>query len=221
MIIYPDLLKHSVQRKPASEAGKNVTLFWRLVLERISIGDPPFGTQIINHSLIYTRRSRSDSSRKEIPLKTTTPSEIISFFEKFVGVQLEYVYFDSWKEIKRKVIKDNLIQDYVTRFQLEHNLTNQQTNYLSSLIHLYITLKRITPEDITLEIVESNKQYRCTRIKSISGIYYSNQDNIVKFSNKRESPPPSDDEEDYNSEEEEETVTNEEEDVTLEDDNIE
>jgi hypothetical protein len=211
MILYPDLLKHN-----------NPTLFWRLILERISIGDSPFGTQIINHSLIYTRRSRSDLTRKEIPLKHTTASEVISFFQQTVGIQLEYVYFNSWKDIKRKVIKDNLIQDYVIRFQREHQLSTQQTNYLSSLIHLYITLKRITPEDIKLEIVESNKQYPCTRIKTISGIYYSNQDNTVKFSVKRETPLSTDDEEEYNSdEEEEEPFTIEEEDLPPEDDNIE
>jgi hypothetical protein len=211
MILYPDLLKHN-----------NQTLFWRLILERISIGDSPFGTQIINHSLIYTRRSRSETIRKEIPLKQTTPLELISFFKNTVGIQLEYVYFNSWKDIKRKVIKDNLIQDYVVRFQTEYNLTTQQTNYLSSLIHLYITLKRITPEDITLEIVESNKQYKCTRIKSISGIYYSSQDQTVKFSTKRETPPSTDDEEEYNSDDEEdEILTIEEEDLPLEDDSNE
>lgn len=211
MILYPDLLKHN-----------HVTLFWKIILERISIGDPPFGTQIINHALIYTRRSRSEPIRKEIPLKTTSPSEVISFFEQFVGVQLEYIYFDSWKDIKRKVIKDNLIQDYVSRFQIEYNLTTQQTNYMSSLIHLYITLKRITPDDITLEIIEGKKQYRCTRIKSISGIYYSTQDNTVKFSVKRETPPTSDDEEDsLSTDDEEESTTIEEEDLIVEDDNIE
>lgn len=210
MIQYPNLLKHN-----------DVTLFWKILLERVSIGDAPFGTQILNHELIYANK-RHRESISELSLKTSSIPEVIDFFKEVVGVNLQYVYYDSWKEIKRKVIKDNLIQDYVYRFQKDYQLTSKQTNYLSSMIHLYLTLKKITPSDIILETVNTSNGYTCTQIKSINGIYYSSQDNIVKFSTEHEySDIEEEEEEDMSSRDEDEVVMNEEEDLIGEDDNIE
>lgn len=197
-----------------------MTLFWKTLLERISIGDAPFGTQIVNHSLLYERKGMS--SKQELPLKTSSISQVISFFEDVVGIKLTYVYFDYWKDIKRKVIKDNLIQDYVNRFQREYNLDVQRSNYLYSLIQLYITLKRITPSDIELEKT-IHRQYPCTQIKSITGIYYCLQEKQVKFSPEHTSSlaTEEDEDEDMMTEDENDTIMNEDLDLMIEDDNIE
>lgn len=213
MILYPQLLKHN-----------NVTLFWKILLERVAIGDPPFGTHIVNHTLVYSKKTKvEEQSPIQLPLQTCSVSQAVHFFEHTIGLKLQYVYFDSWKEIKRKVIKDNLIQDYVSRFQREYSLNTSQTNYLSSMIHLYITLKQITPDDIILETINTPKLYLCTRIKTIQGIYYCAQEQTVKFSPHHEESGDSDeDEEDISSgTEDEEIIINEEEDLNAEDENIE
>lgn len=209
MIQYPNLLKHN-----------DVTLFWKVLLERVSIGDAPFGTQILNHDLIYTNK-RHKESNAELSLKTSSSPQVIQFFKDIVGLNLQYVYYDSWKEIKRKVIKDNLIQDYVCRFQKEYQLTTQQASYLSSMIHLYLTLKRITPSDIVLETIRMANGYVCTQIKSINGIYYSTQDNTVKFSTEHEYSDIEEEEEEEGYSGEEESIMNDEEDLIVEDDNNE
>ena len=98
MIVYPNLLKHN-----------NVSIFWKTILERVSIGDAPFGTKIIDNNLFY--------KKKYIPLKNCNYLQVVEFFKEDVGLKLNYIYFNSWKEIKRKVIKDNLIQDYVIDFK--------------------------------------------------------------------------------------------------------
>ena len=121
MILYPQLLKHN-----------NVTLFWKIVLERIAIGDAPFGTHINNHTLVCSKKGKHEEQTTQLPLQTCSVTQAVHFFEHTIGLKLQYVYFDSWKEIKRKVIKDNLIQDYVLRFQKEYSLNTQQTNYLSN-----------------------------------------------------------------------------------------
>lgn len=172
MIIYPNLLKHN-----------NVSIFWKTILERISIGDAPFGTKIIDNNLFY--------KKKCIPLKNCNYLEVVEFFKEDVGLRLNYIYFNSWKEIKRKVIKDNLIQDYVNRFQKENNLSVLQTNYLSSMIHLYITLKKFSCQDIILSI----DPY--THIKNIKGLHYDSNTNEFLYEPNQENL-------EYNLEEEEE-----------------
>jgi hypothetical protein len=207
MILYPNLLKHN-----------HVTLFWKTILERLSIGDAPFGTQIVNHSLVYNPKGMH--AKEELSIKTSTIPQIISFFENIVGIKLTYIHFDYWKDIKRKIIKDNLIQDYVNRFQREYNLDTQHSNYMVALIQLYLTLKRITPDDIELEKT-TRSQYPCTQIKSIAGVYYCPYEKRVKFSPEHIMSVTSNEEEEPLSEEEEESFTNEDLDLQAEDDNIE
>ena len=161
MILYPRLLR---EKNVNNNNLKNI--FWNIILERLSIGDAPFGTRIVDNFLWFRKKS--------ISLEEGQISDIMNFFKEEVGLQLQYVYFSSWKEIKRKIIKDNLIQDYVGKFQKENNLNMNQTNYLSSMIHLYITLKKITHQDI---ILNTNPYTHITQIKGI--IYDKNTDNII------------------------------------------
>ena len=207
MILYPNLLKHN-----------HVTLFWKTILERLSIGEAPFGTQIVNHSLVYSPKGMH--AKEELSIKTSTIPQIISFFENVVGIKLTYIHFDYWKDIKRKVIKDNLIQDYVNRFQREYDLDVQHSNYMFALIQLCLTLKRITPDDIELEKAV-RAQYPCTQIKSIAGIYYCPIEKQVKFSPGHAMSITSDEEDESLSDEEEESLTNEDLDLQVEDDSIE
>jgi hypothetical protein len=134
MILYPNLLKQNHL--------KNIQPFWINILERLSIGDCPFGTNISNGILKY--------KQTQINLIDTTPCKIIEFYKDIVGLNIEYIYFKTWKDIKRKTIKDNLIQDFTKRKQSEWDLSQEQTNKLHSMIHLYLTLKFIHSDHIHL-----------------------------------------------------------------------
>ena len=134
MILYPNLLKQNHL--------KNIQPFWINILERLSIGDCPFGTNISNGILKY--------KQNQLNLIDTTPCKIIEFYKDIVGLNIEYIYFKTWKDIKRKTIKDNLIQDFTKRKQSEWDLSQDQTNKLHSMIHLYLTLKFIHSDHIHL-----------------------------------------------------------------------
>jgi hypothetical protein len=135
--LYPHLLKHVVHPNPY------YTAFWKSVLERVSIGEAPFGTYRIQNRLVYRKT--------QLLLEEATPDEVMEFFATNVGLQLQYVHYATWKEIKRKVIKDNLIQDFVSRSQVQYELEAQEAQRLLSMIHLYLTIKRILPQEIQLE----------------------------------------------------------------------
>lgn len=166
MIIYPHLLKFDKNVK--------LNLLWGTILERVSIGDNPFGTKIIDDKLVY--------KKSELYIPNCHSNDIIKFFTDVVGLQLKFIHFESWKAIKKKCIKDNLIQDFVYRFQKENNLNSHKTNYLQSMIHLYITLKKIDVSDIILETIPH------THIKAINGLLYDKQkDDFILKSSKNSS----------------------------------
>lgn len=153
MILYPHLLlKNVIHPNPYYVA------FWKSVLERVSIGEAPFGTHRVQDRLVYRKT--------HITLEDATQDEVVDFFVSQVGLRLQYVHYATWKEIKRKVIRDNLIQDFVTRSQNEYGLESHETQKLLSMIHLYLTIKRILPHEIQLET------YPHMHIVAIEGITF-------------------------------------------------
>lgn len=157
MILYPHLLK-PLYLKDLKETQP----FWINILERLSIGDCPFGTSLKQHNLIYRQHTLS--------IEHSTPQHIIEFYKEIVGLNIQYVFFTSWKDIKRKVIRDNLIQDYIKRTQIEWELSQEKTNQLSSCIHLFLTLKKIVPDDICIEYKTN------TYIQNIDGFIFKKGD---------------------------------------------
>jgi hypothetical protein len=196
MILYPHLLQNN-----------HVTPFWKTILERVSIGEAPFGTRISNDHIIF--------KHTHLPLKNSTDEKIIEFFKYTVGLDLQYIYFSHWKDIKRKTIKDNLVQNFIYRFGQKHDLNVKQTDYLMSMIQLFITLKKITPNDILLETDFTQGEYPHTYIKAINGLSYQNETIIFNPNHEYES--------DSDSSEDDLLATEEiiEDDPFEEDDNIE
>ena len=195
MILYPQLLKH-----------KNVEPFWKHILERVSIGDTPYGTRLVQDVLVF--------QNQQLPLKNSNYEQVIEFFKHTVCLDLQYIHFEHWKDIKRKSIKDNLIQNFIQRFSLKHNLNTNQSEYLLSLVQLFITLKKITPNDILLE-TDIVGEHKHTFIKSIVGLSYQNDTIIFNPNHEVEELSDSSDEEEFV---EDEII---EEEIFQEDDNTE
>ena len=162
---YPFLLQQN-NLSFLDENEINGKSFWNDISKRICSGDAPFGTQIENHQLIF-KENRLD-------LFTTSMQEIVSFFQDCVGVRLRFMYFSTWKEIKKKVIKDNIIQEFVNRCKTDLNLNSEQNNFLFSLIHLYLTLKKITSENIILKNGVGDSVFKHTFINEIRGLHFVN-----------------------------------------------
>ena len=153
MILYPHLIK-----QVELHSNPYATQFWRGVLERICIGDPPFGTALVSDTLVY--------KKQHLPLAQANAIDVMTFFQENVGLRLDFVQFATWKEIKRKVIKDNLIQDFVTRSQQQFELDAKESHRLLSTIHLYLTIKRILPHEIHVQT------YPHMYIEQIDGISF-------------------------------------------------
>jgi hypothetical protein len=156
MLRYPHLLKQHTEQ-PLSNPYANQ--FWRTtVFERLCVGEAPFGTSLVSDTLVF--------KKQEIVLIQSNAQDVMDFFQQVVGLQLEFVQFATWKEIKRKIIKDNLIQDFVTRSQEQFDLDAQEAHRLLSTVHLYQTIKRILPHEIRLQV------YPHMYIEQIDGISF-------------------------------------------------
>lgn len=140
MIIYPHLLKNDVIHL----VSENEINFWKNLLERVSIGESPFYTELKNNYLYY--------GDKFIFLPDSTEKDVVQFFKDVVGVQLNFVSYLSWKDIKKKVTRDDLIHMYVSEKQKEFDLSSKEQSMLLYFINLNINLKLITTENIVLEI---------------------------------------------------------------------
>ena len=72
----------------------------------------------------------------------------------------------SWKDIKKKNIKDLLFELYVIDMKKKYNLSDKVSKYLFSIICIALMLKSITNKDIF---------YENGKIVSINGITFENE----------------------------------------------
>lgn len=131
--------------------GENGDLqpFWRDVLERIGKKDPPFNTYIRGNFLF------SKDSQYFIDISVSSSRELIQFFESKIGLKLEVVKSENWKDLRKKAVRDKTICDFAYRMKDTYDLSEEITQQLMSQIHLDISLKKITSDDIIF-MEESN-----------------------------------------------------------------
>jgi hypothetical protein len=166
MIFYPKLLINiNVISKIVSPRE---IYFWKNIIERLSLKDAPFNTEIKDDYLYPINYSSTKWKKGNvISLTESNISDIIDFFKNCIGINLVFLNYYSWKDIKKKSIKDDLIQIFVLNKQKEYNLTMNEQKILLSFIQLNITLKFITHEHIILK-VDNN-----TYISSITNLLIS------------------------------------------------
>lgn len=135
MIKYPHLLR--------STGG----LFMRSLLERLAIGDNPLGTILHNDVLHFHTHEISLVDRPGLV------SDLHTFFHTVVGIPLQFERdeYTQWKQIKKKYIKNYLLENFVVEKQKEFSLSTSQTNQLLASIHLGLVFKRISIQDIVYE----------------------------------------------------------------------
>jgi len=162
--------------------------FWESVFEDLVYGKPPFGTYITKDFLCCNIKNKEFSYKIENKDPEILYNQIYELLNKKAGIlsrveqitqkkaftDMEENINDSllnWNDIRKKNIKELLIELYVIRMKKEHNLTLNQTKYLHSVILMAIVFKVITSSDII---------YSDNKINSINGIEFVNNDFIIK-----------------------------------------
>jgi len=139
-------------------------LFWKNIFEDLIYGKTPLGF-FINKDIIYT-----DKKDDSFPLTYLSQNfehfckDLISFFsQKIKSVKLIHtnIKIQNWASIRKKAIKDMLVESFVLKMKYQHDLTIEQTRYLKSILLIAILFKILNINDIIIE-------HNC--IQSIKGI---------------------------------------------------
>jgi hypothetical protein len=161
-------------------------IFWKNIFEDLSYGICPYGTYINKDFLTcsYPGKEFSYKILKKSP--KILFNEIYNLLTKKLGI-LSNIEKDkkrkkfneieeeigetkkTWCDIKKKNIKDMIIEKYTIDMKKKHKLSDNNTKKLLSIIIIALLFKTITSKDIV---------YKEGKILEIKGINFKN-DNII------------------------------------------
>lgn len=137
--------------------------FWKCVFEDLAYGKSPYGSYI-SKGFIYSIYKGKEFSYKIDSFKDPESifNELYFIFTKKLGIysledrsrnkiNLEdsNIRNMDWNSIKKKNIKDFVIESYVIDMMKSFTLTIQQSKKLLSIINIAFIFKKLTNEDIT------------------------------------------------------------------------
>lgn len=145
--------------------------YWQHVFEDCARGKLPRGSVIDATGRVVHFRCKSSDSRNFISYKLTgSPEKILQDLKKLfqehlnlksrkdrldIGAELDIIceelqssYSDTWKNIKRKKIKDPIIRRYILDIKEQHNLTSKETAEVAQIIRLGFLFNWISNENV-------------------------------------------------------------------------
>jgi hypothetical protein len=165
-----------------------VDTFWVNVFEDLAYGKAPYGTYINKNFLCCSYKNKEFSYRierkepedlyEDVYKLLTVKLGILSKKEK-VKKRVDFHKTESrlkevkqeWSAIRKKNIKDLLIERYVIDIKNKYSLTIKQAKYLISVIFIAIVFKVITNKDI---------EYYDGKIRNIIGIEFTQKKIHIK-----------------------------------------
>ena len=139
--------------------------YWKSIFSNLSCGIPPHGVYIHKDFLVCNYKDKAFSYK----LLVKNPEELFSDIYKLFKNKLQMfsrddilqkqdeidglnkkIVYNSWGDIKRKNIKDTLIENYVLEMKTKHSLTCNQTRDLLNIINIGLIFKYIGYKDIVM-----------------------------------------------------------------------
>lgn len=162
--------------------------FWKNIFEDLAYGKTPYGTYINKDFLCCSYKNKEFSYKIERKDYQIIYEDIYNLLTNKLGIlsRKEKVkklvafhktenrikeFRQEWSNIRKKNIKDLLVEKYVIDMKNKHNLTIKQAKYLLSILFMAIVFKVITSKDI---------KYSEGKIQNIDGIDFSNKKIILK-----------------------------------------
>jgi len=162
--------------------------FWENVFEDLAYGKTPYGTYISKDFLCCSYKKKEFSYKIEKKLPKDVYNDVYDLLTNKLGLlspleksKKRKIFKDieeditesrkNWNDIKKKNIKELLIELYVARMKNTHSLTLKQARYLLSIIFVGMIFKVITNKDV---------DYKNGKIENIDGIEISHKKIDVK-----------------------------------------
>jgi len=162
--------------------------YWENVFEDLAYGKAPYGTYISKGFLCCSYKKKDFSYKIERKNSKEIYDEVYNLLSNKLGllsqedkIKKHKVFIDienslsdgrkTLNDIRKKNIKELLIELYVTKMKNKYSLTIKQSRYLLSIIYVGLVFKVLTSKDIN---------YSNGEIDSIKGIEFTKRNVIVK-----------------------------------------
>jgi hypothetical protein len=162
--------------------------FWENIFEDLAYGKTPYGTYISKDFLCCSYRKKDFSYKIErkksiqvhndiyrlltVKLGLFSPQEKIQHKKDFENLESTMRYSrDDWSSIRKKNVKELLVELFVARMKNKYSLTLKKSRYLLSVIFMAMVFKVITSDDI---------DYSDGIINNIEGIKFSKNKIIIE-----------------------------------------
>lgn len=143
-------------------------IFWENIFEELAYGKTPYGTYISKDFLCCNYKDKEFSYKIEKKKSIQLYNDIYSLLSKKLGLlsprdkmkkKIDFYNIEeeikesrkNWTSIRKKNIKDLLIENYVIDMKNKFSLTIKQSKYLLSVIFIAMIFKVITVKDIKYE----------------------------------------------------------------------
>lgn len=163
-------------------------VFWKNIFEDLSYSKCPYGTYISKDFFCCNYKNKEFSYKIENKDANQLFTDIYNLLSKKLGLlshkdklkkKIDFVnieaeikeYRKNWSNIRKKNIKDLLIENYVISMKNKYSLTAKQARYLLSIIFVGMVFKVITVKDIDYENGEIN---------NINGIAFKKKEIILE-----------------------------------------
>jgi hypothetical protein len=162
--------------------------FWENIFEDLAYGKTPYGTYITKDTLCCNYKDKEFSYKIERKNSIELYQDVYSLLANKLGIlsqkdkvkkrvdfhNMEDQIIESrktWANIRKKNIKDLLIETYVIDMKNKYLLTMKQAQYLLSIIFIAMVFKVISSKDIN---------YYDGKIQSIDGIKFETNKIILE-----------------------------------------
>lgn len=162
--------------------------FWENIFEDLSYGKTPCGTYISKDHLSCNYKDKEFKYKIEKKNPEVIYNDVCDLLTNRLGLlsqkekvrkRLEFNSVEkeikdsrtTWSSIRKKSVKDLLIEKYVIEMKQKHNLSLKQSRYLLSIIFTAIVFKVITFKDI---------DYCDGKINNIDGIDFAKRRVVLK-----------------------------------------
>jgi len=162
--------------------------FWENIFEELAYGKAPYGTYISKNFLCCNYKKKEFIYKIEKKNAKTMYTEVYHLLTKKLGllsqrekVKKRKAFMDledsmkksrkEWGSIRKKNMKELLIEMYVIRMKTKHSLTIKQSRYLLSIIFIAMVFKVIVSKDI---------DYSNGRINHIEGVDFIKKQIVIQ-----------------------------------------
>lgn len=162
--------------------------YWENIFEELAYGKSPYGTYISKDFLCCSYKRKEFSYKLEKKDAKTVFEDVYNLLTSKLGLLSQREKLDkrkafseyedtikdsrqTWTDIKKKNIKELLIELYVVRMKKKHSLSLKQSRHLLSIITVALCFKVLTGDDIC---------YKDGQIASIEGIDFLNKQVVIK-----------------------------------------